>query len=219
MFKESTCVCAARVLHNSNCPLCGRFVRDGERAEHYPAYEMTRPVKVRYLLQFLFLVAGGITLFVDFIVGFYGWSIHAVVGLLMLWFMVFKPIFAQMGMAAVIVRAVVLICLWAAGMDIWGGAAFDGWPSSFLMPGTVALGITMVFFFSLVRTVKWSEVGVYVFSLTLINIVFLILGLFNVIPNMVLILSVLMYSIICLFTMSWFFKKRMITGFKKRLHV
>lgn len=213
---NTTCHCGITVLHNSNCPLCGRHIRDGNRADHYPEYVITNRVKVRNLLKFLFLVSGAICLFIDFIVGFSGWSIHCVVGLTITWFMVFKPIFAQIGIAAVIVRGTALVCLWAAGMELWGGPAFKGWPSSFLMPGAVALGITLVFFFSLIRTVKWSEVGVYVLILAMFNVIFLILGLFNIIPQIVLILIVLMYSIMCLFSLRWFLKKRFSMGFKKR---
>ena len=216
----SRCECNIEVNNNSNCPLCGKHANDGPRAKLYPTYYISREVHARKILLFTFFCAGLICLFLDIVISFNGWSIIACAGLFLLWFALFKPIFDKSAFAVVVTYCALLAYLCIVVLELFATSGYRGWASSYVMPGIVALGITLILFAaSIKKTVKWSEIEVYIITLALMNAMVVVLWAVNIAPSILLCLIVQLYSFLCLFGMRVFLGKRFSEGIKKQMHV
>ena len=216
----SKCVCGIEVNNNSNCPFCGRRVCDGVRAKNYPTYYISREARARKIVKFLLLSAGMIVLFLDIATSFKGWSIVACAGLVLLWFALFKPIFDKSSFAVVVTYCALMAYLWIIVLELVADSGYRGWASSYVMPGITAFGITLILFAASVKkTVKWSEIEIYIVILTLMNGVVAILWLVDIAPSILLCVIVGLYSIICLLGMRAVLGKKFSEGIKKTMHV
>ncbi|HHX72653.1 MAG TPA: hypothetical protein GX701_06995, partial [Clostridiales bacterium] len=156
--------CSVRVPYNSNCPLCGKFVQEGDRTLRYPTPVTGRKVSAKKILRFVFLVLGFVCLFIDwFATGFQGWSAIVCIGLFLSWVVVIKPIFDRHPLGIYILYGVLLISVFLLVIDFRTG--FTGWSISYVTPSAIAGGISVLMFSALIRKVRWNEIGVYIITL------------------------------------------------------
>lgn len=211
--------CNVAVPYNSNCPLCGKYLNDGIRAQRFPVANTGRKVGAKKVLRFLFIVTGFITLFLDaLITQIQGWSFVPCAVLALVWFFVIEPAFDKKPFARFVLYDVMLLCLLTLMLDLQY-TGYSGWSTSYVMPGAVAAGITLILFSSFIRKVKWSEVGVYVLTLALFNLAFVLFGIFRIIPYIELSIIVCAYSLICLFGMRYFLDKVFNEELHRKLHM
>lgn len=208
--------CNVAVPHNSNCPLCGKFLREGARTDRYPDTRPAGKTSPKKVLQFIFIAAGFISLFIDLFTSFRGWSVVVCGALVLAWYLALKPVFDRKPFGAFVLYDVILFCIYILVVDLIYD--YTGWSLSYVMPSAVAAGITVMLIASFLKKVKWSEIGVHTISLTFLNLVFIILGLCGVHPYSGLCLIVGAYSVLCLFGMRYFLRRSFNEEISRKLH-
>jgi len=189
------------------------------RAERFPISDARRKIGLKKVVRFLFLVSGFIVLFLDaLITEMQGWSLFTCGCLALVWFLVLRPAFAKKPFGLFVVYDVSLCSLLLFMLDVWFDG-YAGWSTSYVTPGLVAAGITLILLCSCVRKVKWSEVGVHVLTLAFMNCVLLLLGILGLIPYMGLCFIVGAYSVICLFGLKYFLVRAFNEELRRKLHV
>jgi len=210
--------CGVTAPHNSHCPLCGRFLREGERAERFPVPKRSRRSTAKKVLRFCFIAAGFAVIFLDaFVARLQGWSLAACASLALAWVVIFRPVFARPAFGMAVLLDAAALCLFSLSLDFIYG--YTGWSIAYVMPSAAAAGITAVVFGSLIKKLRWGEVGGHVVTLSLMNVAFLVLGLAGLHQDVRLSVIVAAYSALCLFGMKYFLNKAFDEEFKKKLHM
>jgi hypothetical protein len=205
------------VPYNSHCPLCGRFIRETQPAERYPAAS-DKTAETKRILRFIFMVAGIIMLFIELILpDFSGWSVIACSALCFVWFTVFKPIFDSKPFGLFILYDVLLLWLTTFLIDIISG--YFKWSLEYVWPAAVIAGITVILFSSVIGKLKWSVISTPLVIMTALSVAMLIAGYCGLFSYMRLWFISALYSAICLFALKYFLKRAFNEELSRIFHI
>ena len=209
--------CAVRVPYNSHCPLCGRFIREAQPAERYPAAS-DRTAGAKKIMRFIFIVSGIIMLFIELILpNFLGWSIIACSALCFVWFTVFKPIFDSKPFGLFILYDVLLLWLTTFLIDAMSG--YLKWSLEYVWPAVIVAGITVILFSSIIGKLKWSVIGTPLVIMTALSVTMLVAGYCNAFSYMRLWLISTLYSAFCLFALKYFLRRAFNEELSRIFHI
>jgi len=210
--------CGVVVDHNSNCPLCGKYLASGDRSDLYPQYFEKHALSAKRILRFIFWLIVLLSVFLDLFIGFEGWSITVSISAIITWIVIFKPIFGNRSIGLYVMYDVFAL----SALALWIDYKYSGmllWSIDYVISGIIGVAITFVLISAMIRKNKWSEVNVYLISLALLNLIILILGWTNVHTYNGLALIIAVYSVVAIISMRYFLKKAFYAELKRVFHL